>query len=316
MHKPTALFCLMLLLGSHGCTHASDQPQRDNAPNVAPPASLEGQPSWLPIGAEVYHEIDVATVEQTQLSVRMEPRWFRGFGRAVTRAEFEANLAKLHAAGYGFDAQTEPHDRYVLPDPPPYPRRLADVPLEAHGVQLALNPVVRDVDTNSVVLELTLSSDRSLVEREVEHRYSNTLPFLFAFYADGKAIRVPSHGFRRWGGVRSMVPLVTANATRTWSVRVDGKSMRALLPDGHPHCLTIVAAFSNQQHIGYDVEGGIANELSAGTLRLNDGGAFPAQVLIRSAPVNLLWDGNAWVTSDSSPLQRRSGFDNPRWRKV
>ena len=27
----------------------------------------------------------------------------------------------------------------------------------------------------------------------------------------------------------------------------------------------------------------------------NDGAAFPAQVLVRSAPVNLLWDGNAWA---------------------
>src|SRR5687768_9152014 len=128
MHKPTALFCLVLLLGSRGCARVADGPLCDNAPNVAPPTSLEGQPSWLPIGAEVYDEADVAAVEQTRLSVRMEPRWFRGFGRAVTRAEFEANLAKLHAAGYRFDAQTEPLDRYVLPDPPPYPRRLADVP--------------------------------------------------------------------------------------------------------------------------------------------------------------------------------------------
>jgi hypothetical protein len=295
MHKSTALFCLVLLLGSRGCARVADGPPCDNAPNIALLTSLEGQPSWLPIGAEVYDEADVAVVEQTRLSVRMEPRWFRGFGRAVTREEFEANLAKLHTAGYRFDVQTEPHDRYVLPDPPPYPRCLADVPLEAHGVHLALNPVVRDVDTSSVVLELTLSSDRSLVEREVEHRYSNTLPFLFAFYVDGKAIRVPSQGFRRWGGVRSMVPLVTANATRTWSVRVDGKSMRALLPDARPHCLAMVATFCNQQHIGYDIEGGIANELSAGTLRLNDGAAFPTQVLVRSAPANLLWDGNAWA---------------------
>jgi hypothetical protein len=300
----TALGCLVLVLGSHGCTHVPDRPPRDSRPNVASLAVLEGQPSWLPIGPEVYQEADITDVEQTRLSVRMEPRWFRGFGRAATLAEFEANLAKLRAAGYRFDAHTDPDDRYVLPDPPPYPRRLADLPLEAHGVQLALNAVVQDVGAGSVVLELTLSGDRALVvEREVEHRFSNTLPLLFAFYVDGKAVRVPFKGSRRWGGVRSMVSLMTGSATRTWSVDVDGDSLRALLPDARPHRLTVVATFCNQQHIGYDVDGGMSNELSAGTLRNPNGAAFPAQVLVRSGPVTLVWDGQAWA----SPVRDEDG---------
>jgi glycosyltransferase involved in cell wall biosynthesis len=46
--------------------------------------------------------------------------------------------------------------------------------------------------------------------------------------------------------------------------------------------------------VAYDIEGGVSIELSAGTLRSNDGAAFPAQVLVRSAPTNLFWDGSAW----------------------
>ena len=77
----------------------------------------------------------------------------------------------------------------------------------------------------------SFSGGRLTQIEQVEHRWTNTLPFLFAFFVNGQPIIVPSTSFDKDGGVAWMTPLVEKSGSRKWSVRVKAESLRALLPD-------------------------------------------------------------------------------------
>src|SRR4051812_49047654 len=51
---------------------------------VATQPALSGQPSWLPLGPEVYHENERDDAAKQVLSFRPEPRWFVGFAKLGT----------------------------------------------------------------------------------------------------------------------------------------------------------------------------------------------------------------------------------------
>ena len=108
------------------------------------------------------------------------------------------------------------------------------------------------VDPTIVLLELTLESKDMPIQRQVEHRWTNTLPFLFAFWVDGQAVTVPLTSFNKAGGVAWMTPLVEKGRRE----KMVGQSqfpvsLRRLLPDARPHSLSVAAAFANSQHEGY-----------------------------------------------------------------
>ena len=245
---------------------------------------LAGQPSWLPIGPEVYQERDVAAAADDRLSVRRGPRWFDGFSVPGTREQFDAYMVRVEP---GARYSVESAEPYPIPSPPPFPQSIADVPVSDQGCRLTL-AVSPTSDPNTLVFRLRLSSGSAPLCREVEHRWSNTLPFLFAFYVDHTAVSVPAGAFGREGGIVSIVPLVAAGQTREWDVRVDAGSVRALLPDCSPHVVSVVAAYCNSQHEGY----------APGAMRLlqrvlMEDGKVPTTVLVRSEPASVRWDPDA-----------------------
>jgi peptidoglycan/xylan/chitin deacetylase (PgdA/CDA1 family) len=251
--------------------------------NVSADAKLVGRPSWLPIGPEVYQERDVEAAAQTVLKVRPEPRWFTGFPHLVTKAEFDQYMAETEP-NVKYQVEASPGE-YPIPMLPPFPKSIDDLPLEDHGARLSLSAKASD-DVAILQFHIGLTSGADALQREVEHRWSNTLPFLFAFYVDGRAATLPNHGWGRSGGVQGFVPLVTANGSRQWDIHVDAQRVRDLLPDGRRHSLAIVAAFCNSQHEGYS---------EGGRVELSNKVNGPSLILVRSEPAILNWDGSRWL---------------------
>jgi hypothetical protein len=239
-------------------------------------ASLQGQPTWLALGREIYQERDLAAAEAQPLAFVPEARWFVGLPREVSTAEFEA--ARTHASG---DPTTpERFDgRHFLPNPPPYPQSLTDIPRHDHGVRLALR-CTPATPAHPLTLDLTLTTDTLPVYREVEHRFTNTLPFLFALFIDGHPLTIRPRGFGKFGGIESMMPLATPGHPRRWHLVMDAESLWALLPDRQPHTITIVAAFANSQHLGR-VEGD-SLPLSAFPPETRGDTPLPPPLLVRS----------------------------------
>jgi hypothetical protein len=254
---------------AHEDTSAAKQPVQ---------VSAAKQPSWFAIGPEVYHEGEVTEAEKRVLSVRLEPRWFVGGDKAVSKAKYDA-----YFAGSSAPVQKQTNGLFFIPNPP-YPKQLDDLPLEDHGVSLGLDASPCD-DPSVVLLKLELKSKDMPVRRQVEHRWTNTLPFLFAFYVDGQAVVVESTSFEKEGGVDWMDPLVEKGGARKWSVKIKAESLRALLPDTRPHTLAVAAAFANRQHEGFFED----------SERLTGGGdsAEPPMV-VRSGIAQLKWDGTKW----------------------
>ncbi len=102
---------------------------------------------------------------------------------------------------------------------------------------------------------LTLKTTDRTVWREVEHRWTNTVPLLFAFYADGKAVTHRATSFEKMGGASHSEKLAEKGHEKTWLLLVDVKSLEAILEDRHPSEIETVAVFSERQHEGY-FEGG------------------------------------------------------------
>lgn len=127
------------------------------------------RPIWLPLGttyrvcnpgattqpprdndtvAEVYQENDRLTVQTNVLQVIQQPRWFKG---------------------------SKPPDT------------LDDVPLTNQAASLTLE-IKPSANQHVLHLMLTLKAQERTVWRELEHRWTNIIPFLFAFTVDGKPI--------------------------------------------------------------------------------------------------------------------------------
>lgn len=293
-----SLWMLVVLLGVGGCHGEQAKP--------APPA-LSGKPSWLAIGPDVYQEKDRDEAETQVLAVRSDcPRWFLGYSKSVSKEDFDAYLQEQRQDGTKILMESA-DGKHFLPTAVPYPRGFDDLPTEDQGVRLALGAGASN-DPSYVLLTLKLSSQTRDVEREVEHRWTNTLPFLFAFYVDGQAVQVRSAGFGRDGGVNYAVPLVKAGGEHDWAVKVDAASLRALLPDGRPHELAIVAAFSDRQHEWF-AEG------SDHVMRLSQlfmGHEGHKQIVVRSEAARLQWTGERWAATSGPTTRGRDQTPDPR----
>ncbi|MCY2928478.1 MAG: hypothetical protein NTV86_03115 [Planctomycetota bacterium] len=283
--KLPSLIAVPLLLAAAGC---SPQPSLDLS-------DLRGRPSWLALGREVYQERDDLDAEKTLLAFQPEPRWFDHGHRLMTKAQYDAFRASPQgrsAEGTKWEAASpQTGEKHAVPTPQPYPKSLSDLPLDDRGVRLSL-AIEPDKDPRQLRVRLILTSEALSVHREVEHRRTNILPFLFAVYVDGKAVAVDPATIAEMGGLAEYVDLARPGAPRVWSVAADASSLLALLPDKGPHTVSIVAAFSSRQHRTY-AEGWQYASKGMTT----SGQPYDFQpLLVRSHPAGLRWTGTAWQT--------------------
>ncbi|MBS0203579.1 MAG: hypothetical protein JSS49_11810 [Planctomycetes bacterium] len=237
--------------------------------------TLSGQPVWFPLGGEVYHERDRHEAARSVLKFRAEPHWFLGFPKPANQQEFEAWLKSLPGLQQDFELQD---GQFQIPTAPAQPQKLTDLPLQDQGASLKFTV---EPSTNPEILEfrLDLTATGRAIRREIEHRHTNVIPFLFAFYVDGKAIRKEATSHGTDGGSRNLVELVPAKSHQQWSLRVARKSMETILP-ADAATVTIVAAFAERQHEE-------ATESPRFDGEVWDLRQISRQILIRSNPVTV-----------------------------
>ncbi len=168
--------------------------------------------SWFPIGDEIHSGHGLAAAQRDVLALLPEPRWFVPFG--------DQQPAPL-AFGPGPTTKGHPSLHLEL--------RNGDRP-----------------DTIRFVMRLRAGA-RPLW-RETEHRWTNTLPFLFAFRVDGNPVFRTLDGWGKFGGISRFRKVAAKGATRTWSVDVSRASLAALFGAQPPSVVEIVAVFSETQH--------------------------------------------------------------------
>ena len=152
-------------------------------------AELSGEPSWFPLGGEVYHSQDRFKAEGKPLAFKPESRWFVSLVRSRDPLEGKAAEKQDGSATPGRDHQPPVKAEKAGSGPPlSPPKRLDGLPLVDQGALLCFR-VSPAESPDRVRFSLTLKAAERTVWREVEHRWTNTLPLLFAFYADGKAIQ-------------------------------------------------------------------------------------------------------------------------------
>lgn len=160
--------------------------------------------------------------------------------------------------------------------------RAREVSVERDTVRIALAAHVSD--EGKLELELTLTSSTPAF-REVEHRFTNVLLFLFALAVDRRSVVKEFTDWGRRGGGSGPMALISdaRGGTKRWRVRVDTSSLAAVAGLGdRPARLAIVAAFSDSQHDGlwHQGEGNPPDRRG---------------VLVRSEPVSLTWDGRRFA---------------------
>lgn len=240
---------LTLVAALAGCDR-SRQPA-STAPAGNPP-SRALPPSFFAIGDDVYHAADRHVAEEKLLRLNGEPRWFFGFPRVVSRDEYESWEHRQGQQSRQETPQGEP--AYQIPTTPPYPQSLAALPMHAQGATLRLDAARSDETVDELILTLTLTAGERAIQREIEHRRTNTLPFLFALVADDQPVSCGSRGGIEQGGANKFVELVPAETSQSWKVRVALDSLREVLPAGARE-IAIVAVFSERQHFPYDADG-------------------------------------------------------------
>jgi hypothetical protein len=239
------------------------------------------------LGGNVYHAGDHVEAEKQVLNFAARPEWFLTVPRRVSGTEYIAYLYRLGVRPRMLARQAKEFFLAVIP----LPGRPQDLPEEDQGIRLSLN--VRPADEPGLLLfTLRLKAGPRSAWREVEHRYTNTLPFLFAFYDEGQAVTVPVEGFARLGGINQATELVPAYGERAWELKVDEPSMRRLLSSplgATPRRLSITAVFSERQHQP-DTLSDVPSDWKGDDLKLPS-----RQVLVRSNTATLLWTGSRWL---------------------
>ena len=276
--------------------------QATSTPATAPTT----RPAWLSLRQLVYQEHDVEAGEKLVLSFDPNACWFLSYTHPVTRQQFDRYVDELRKKSGGKMMFQERSD-WRLPDPLPYPATLNDVPTEDRGVRLSLT-VSPGPDAATLALDMTLSSEKRPVWREVEHRNTVIVPMLFTFVVDGRPLDVPGRGFAKNGGSQSSVQLIPpGGGERRWSLRIDAASVRRLLPDDQPHLVSIAAAFSERQRFGLS---GRSSEFDS---FWNQGFFSPPkdhegpQVLVRSNLASISWTGKQWKSPDAPPSPAPTG---------
>ena len=189
---------------------------RDEIPpatfQVAAKAEEDAPPCWYALGGDVYHQGDAESVVRSILSFGADPHWFEFFEGAR-------------------------------------PESIEAVRTERHGARLGLTVRPLEEDPRLLRLTLTLAGGTRGLYREIEHRHTNVLPFLFALRTGGRNVTSTDPGTSsRWGGMSGRVRLVNPGAERRWELVVTASSLERLLPGPLPERVEIVAAFAERQH--------------------------------------------------------------------
>ena len=176
---------------------------------VCNPGSPPRPPRDDDIVAEVYQENDCLTVQTNVLQFIQQPRWFKG---------------------------TKPPDS------------IPDIPMTNQGASLSLQ--IKSTGNPTLLrLVLTLKAEERSVWRELEHRWTNTIPFLFAVTVDGKPIdSITPQSWGKLGGVDWMREQVPSGKSKTWDILLGARSVTLALNHSRRTAVTIVAAFSEYQH--------------------------------------------------------------------
>ena len=255
--------------------------------------NLSGQPSWFPLGEEVYQEGDRFEAEKGFLAFGHDARWFLGIPQQATKAEYEAwekSESQTHSEG----SELAEGGGFPIPTWPPYPKTINDLPSKAQGATLKLH-ISRGSNAGELTFALSLKAEKRAVKREIEHRRTNILPFLFAFYADGKAVKSELRCSSQIGGANSFIELVSAGSRQEWKINVDVKSIDAIAgPRVQELC--IVAAFSERQH-----EDGAGSEPRPASPREDlDNVLLEPQITIRSNVYRIERTAQGWQPKDNS----------------
>ncbi len=279
-----------------GCAHSS---------NVPDPLAdrLTGRPSWFPLGGEVYQEGDRTEAAKHILAFRNEPHWFKAFPRIVDEKEFrayrQAEIARVAAHGGTLDFDIQAKDaQYPIPQVLSYPSCLEDIPLNDRGARLDFNVFATD-DPHILRFVLNLGAGGRPIWREVEHRWTNILPFLFAFFQDGKALAQESVAWAKMGGANDYVRLAEKGELAVWQVNVDVRGIDSLLGSTNATTLHVVAAFSERQHEGYFGTNDICRPLDTVMSSEISG----PQVVVRSKPVRLNRIAGKWLPQTTRQQQ-------------
>ena len=252
-------------------------------PTTRPHELPSGEPSWL--GLESSVAVRVGEEEKAVRTLSKTAQWFECYSHSVTEEQYRIYMLKHGERLAASEPLTGP---FVLSDPLPHPKTLADVPDNDRGVQLSLAFSPAE-DPSAIRFNLMLSSSGRAVWAENDWR-----PFLFAFFIDGKPYVPPQPGQIH---IDRIVPsprllLPKGGGERRWRIQVAQQSLRNLLPDEKPHKLTVFASFSEREPVP-----------SFGKESRPDGSLPPeghegSQVLVRSNPAEVSWDGKEWIVPE------------------
>jgi hypothetical protein len=251
--------------------------------------STGSAPSFFALGDDVYHARERIEAEQQLLQFSAEPRWFAGFPQVVTDEEFAAWEKQQEKSSQQETVQGERVNQ--IPTRPAFPKSIADLPVQDQGASLRLAVEHNEkVAQDEIIFTLTLSSGKRAIQREIEHRRTNVLPFLFAFTADSKQVSHQLRGGKQGGGTNQWIELVPTQSQKTWTVRASLNSLAKMLPKDAGDS-EIFAVFSERQHEYYEAAGPQALEevWSVEALKKR-----PPQILLRSNGVRLHRAGEKW----------------------
>ena len=273
--KMKYIFKFILLFLIWGCNQVASEKQS---------SVLKGQPSWFPLGDELHHAENLSSAEESILNFKTESRWFKSFPRTVSKLDYEEWLKKNPQVE---DVQNERNPVFYIPTKLPYPNNLNEIPDINQGAVLKLQ-ISKGAKESEINFELILFAKERVVIRETEHRWTNTLPFLFGFFVDGKPVTIETKGISISGGANSFIDLVEVGSNKTWSLKVNRTSIDKLVGT-EGQSLQIVALFSERQHFGYIKEGQVMLDDNISNLK----GRSP-QILLKSNIVTLKRVNQQW----------------------
>lgn len=231
---------------------------RDDDFQVSRWVEANAPPVWFDLGGINYFSSGADEAASAILSFRAYPRWFRSFkGPGMRR-----------------------------------PNTIEAVLLEDQGASLDLQIAPDELDPRLLRVRVVLRAGGRALEREVEHRHTNVLPFLFALRADGQTVASQPVGWMKFGGINGMVDLVPAGGERTWDLVVTARSLEPLLPRPLPHKVEVAVAFSERQHEPVDMLD--EDTLSQTVIDHAD----RQEVLVRSPVVTLIGREGSWYPGD------------------
>lgn len=197
-------------------------------------SEIKGEPSWFPLGAAF--RICNPDIILNGDSQKQDP-------------SYDTLTPEVYDEGHRFEIQSKTLS--VVGEPRWFrnaaaPASIQDVQMSDQGASLIL---AIDPNTNGLFrVTLRVDARRRDLWREIEHRWTDITPFLFAFFADGKPVRMESTGWSKFGGVKSMTRLAPKGGLYELNLTVDPSSIIALIPSTNFNELVIVASFGEYQH--------------------------------------------------------------------